>query len=61
MLKRLLYYYEGLPKVETVTVKADGDTLTATVSVSEELHEFAKSLPQNVFSDPKPKKKAKKK
>lgn len=56
MLKRLMYYYEGLPKAETITVQADGDTFTATVSVSEELHEFAKGLPQNVYSDPKPKK-----
>lgn len=62
MLKRLLYYYEGLPKAETKTVQVDGDTLTATVSVSEEVYQLAKSLPQNVFSDPKPKKvKAKKK
>lgn len=28
MLKRLMYYYEGLPKAETETVQVTNDTLT---------------------------------
>jgi hypothetical protein len=58
MLKRLLYYYEGLPKQDT-------ETFTATVQVSDEMHQLATEISKPVFSSeeiPKPKKpKAKKK
>ena len=51
MLKRLLYYYEGLPKSEP-------ETLTVTVPVSEELHQLAVEASKPVFvSDEIPKEK----
>jgi hypothetical protein len=51
MLKRLLYYYEGLPKAEP-------ETLTVTVPVSEELYHLAVEASKPVFvSDEIPKEK----
>jgi len=50
MLKRLLHYYENLPKAE--------ETLTATVEVPEEMYQLAQEMSKPVFSSeelPKPK------
>jgi hypothetical protein len=56
MLKRLMNYYENLPKAD--------ETLTVTVQVSEETFKFAQDIienQKNVFSEKPKTKKAKKK